>query len=61
MAAFFTGIPPVIWNGMAGEVYLVGCLKAGGLLKDVPGTAEDWLKKVEFYRPAHVILRRLER
>ena len=32
-----------------------------GLLKDVPGTAEDWLKKVEFYRPAHVILRRLER
>ena len=28
------------------EVYLVGCLKAGGLLKDVPGTAEDWLKKV---------------
>ena len=46
-------------EGVIGEC--VASLKAGGLLKAVPGTAEDWLKKVEFYRPAHVILRRLER
>ena len=43
------------------DAYLIGSLKAGGLLKDVPGTAEDWLNKGVFYRPAHAILRRLER
>lgn len=42
------------------EAYLVGCLKAGGLLKEVPGTAEQWLRYGRFYRPEHAILRRLD-
>lgn len=38
---------------------LIGCLKAGGLLEHVPGTAEEWLSK-SGDRSSNVMLRRLE-
>lgn len=47
------------WFGRDGrEAYLVGCLKAGGFLDQVPGTAEEWLKRGGALSQA--ILRRIE-
>lgn len=43
------------------EAYAIGCLKAGGLLTWLSGTAEDWLKLANVSHSSRLILERLKK